>query len=243
MKNYFFIITLPFFCQIVFSQNFTIKSSTSTQQQEKNIETEITGETIMAKDLIILPEPKKQGEISVEECIARRRSIRNFRKENLSVEQISQILWSAQGITDPERKFRSAPSAGALYPMELYLLSSNGVFHYLPESHKLEKISNKDLRQELSDAAWGQNFISDAGISIIICAVYGRTTWRYGQRGIRYVDMEAGHIAQNIHLQAVALGLGSVPVGAFSDEKVKNLLNLPKDHQPIYIIPVGYPLE
>jgi SagB-type dehydrogenase family enzyme len=239
-----FIFLIPIFYKIVFPQSLAVQTSTSAISKEENIKIEITtGEITMAKDLIILPEPKKQGGISVEECIARRRSIRNFRKEDLSIEQISQILWSAQGITDQKMKFRAAPSAGALYPMELYLLCSSGVFHYLPESHKLERISNNDLRQELSDACWGQNFIADAGISIVICAVYGRTTWRYGQRGIRYVDMEAGHIAQNIHLQAVSLGLGSVPVGAFSDEKVKNLLNLPRDHQPIYIIPVGYPSQ
>ncbi|MFN3966908.1 MAG: SagB/ThcOx family dehydrogenase [Endomicrobiia bacterium] len=242
MKKCFFILMVFFCYKIVEGQNLTNQLSTSTKSVEEKIKIS-SGEVSMEKEIIILPEPKKQGNISVEECIANRRSIRDFQKQDLSIEQISQILWSAQGITDTKRKFRAAPSAGALYPMELYLMCSKGVFHYLPEVHKLERISNKDLRRELSDASWGQSFIADAGISVVLCAVYGRTTWRYGQRGIRYVDMEAGHIAQNIHLQAVALGLGSVPVGAFSDEKVKSLLSLPKDHQPIYIIPVGYPVE
>ncbi len=244
MKKSLSILIMFFYYNVVFAQDFILQQSTSTESTKLKTENEIIlGEIDMAKDLIILPEPKKHGNVSVEECIARRRSIREFQKKDLTIEEISQILWSAQGITDPKRKFRAAPSAGALYPMELYLVCSKGVFHYLPDGHKLERIKQQDLRQELSNAAWGQNFVAEAGVSIVICAIYGRTTWRYGQRGIRYVDMEAGHIAENIHLQAVSLGLGSVPVGAFSEEKVKSLLDLPRDQQPIYIIPVGYPLE
>ncbi|MDI6641726.1 MAG: SagB/ThcOx family dehydrogenase [Elusimicrobiota bacterium] len=198
----------------------------------------------MGKLLINLPKPKLTGEKSVEECIFRRRSVRKFAtgaKAILTLEQISQLLWSAQGITEPRMKFLSAPSAGALYPMELYAVLPDGFFHYLPEKHQLEKLSESDLREGLAAACWGQSFIAEASIDIIIAAVYSRVTWRYGKRGIRYTDMEAGHIAQNIHLESVALGLGSVPVGAFDDAAVKRLLNLKGEEEPIYIIPIGYP--
>jgi len=189
---------------------------------------------------IILPQPKFTGKYSLEECILRRRSVRKYINKPLSLEQISQILWSAQGITDKKKGGRTAPSAGALYPLELYVFTHDGIYHYLPETHKLIKISNNDAREQLMVASFGQYFINQAGISVVICAVYKKVTEKYGKRGIRYVDIEAGHTAQNIHLQAIALGLDSVPVGAFDDESVKKLLNLDKDEQPIYIIPVGY---
>ncbi len=192
---------------------------------------------------IPLPEPQLKGKISLEETISQRRSKRRYRPQELTLEQISQLLWSAQGITDEGGGFRSAPSAGALYPMEIYLLNKDGLFHYLPEEHKLERASQDDLRRELAAAAWGQSFIAQAPVDIVIAAVYERVTSRYGARGSRYTDIEVGHIAQNIHLQAVALGLGSVPVGAFDDRAVKELLKLPKEEQPLYIIPVGYPKQ
>lgn len=190
---------------------------------------------------ISLPQPQLQGKISVEEAISKRRSKRRYSPQSLSLEQISQLLWSAQGITDISSGFRSSPSAGARYPMEIYLLSSDGLFRYLPDGHKLEQVSEEDLRSELADAALGQSFVAEAPVDIVIAAVYERVTSRYGVRGERYTDIEAGHIAQNIHLQAVALGLGSVPVGAFDDQKVKKLLGLTDEEQPLYVIPVGYP--
>lgn len=186
-----------------------------------------------------LLQPKLKGTISLEETISKRRSVRNFQNKNLSIDQISQLLWSAQGITS-KRGFRCAPSAGAIYPMEIYFVSSDGLFHYIPYEHKIEKIKDGDLRKQLSDAAYGQDFISDAGISIIITCNYEKIMQRYSKRGIRYADMEAGHIAQNIHLQAVSSGLGSCPVGAFDDGSVTKLLQLPKNLTPIYIIPIGY---
>jgi SagB-type dehydrogenase family enzyme len=181
--------------------------------------------------------------ISVEEAIEKRRSRRKFASDrDFVLEQISQLIWSAQGVTARQAGYglRAAPSAGAFYPMELYLLSKDGVFHYLPDSHELETKGTTDLRKELAAAALYQDFVAQAAIDIIICAVYQRMTGKYGKRGIRYVDMEAGHIAQNIHLQAVAMGLSSVPVGAFDDAKIKRLLSLPDTYEPIYIIPVGY---
>jgi SagB-type dehydrogenase family enzyme len=124
--------------------------------------------------------------------------------------------------------------------MEIYLLTKKGTFHYFPEGHKLEVLSEKDLRRDLADAALGQDAVSQAPLDIVICAVYYRITQKYGQRGRRYIDIEAGHIAQNIHLQAVALDLASVPIGAFDDESVQRVLALREDCEPLYIIPVGY---
>lgn len=197
----------------------------------------------MAKEKeIILPQPKLKGKVSLEEAIFKRRSQREFQRKDLSLEQIGQLLWAAQGITAKRGgfNFRAAPSAGALYPLELYALTKDGLYHYIPEGHKLENLSDRDLRGDLADAALGQGSVASSALDIVICAVYERVTSKYGQRGVRYVHIEAGHAAQNIHLQAVALGLGSVPIGAFSDEGVQKTLGLPKDHEPLYIIPVGY---
>ena len=191
---------------------------------------------------IQLPQPATKGEVSFEEAVARRRSERSFKKKDLTLEQIGQLLWAAQGITSKQagRSLRSAPSAGALYPMEVYAVTASGVYHYVPERHALEVLTEDDLRSDLAAAALGQSAISQAGLDIVICAVYDRVGSRYGTRARRYTDIEAGHVAQNIHLQAVTLGLGSVPIGAFSDEKVSSVLNLPADQTPLYIIPVGY---
>ncbi len=199
--------------------------------------------TLMAETkLIQLPEPLNKGNISLEEAIFKRRSQRSFKPEDLSLQQISQLLWSGQGITAEKRFYslRTAPSAGALYPIEIYLLAKNGLFRYLPDGHKLESLGEQDLRGALADSSSGQAAISQAPVNIVICAVYLRVTSKYSQRGIRYAHIEVGHIAQNIHLQAVALGLGSVPIGAFNDEEVKRILSLPSNHEPLYIIPVGY---
>lgn len=191
------------------------------------------------KDVIILPSPDTKGKVPLETTILKRRSIRSFTGQDLSLEQIGQLLWAAQGITD-RRGYRAAPSAGALYPLEIYVAKEDGLFHYIPDGHKLEKLSDKDLRRPLQSAALFQSWVGQAPIDIIICAVYERVTSRYGERGARYTDIEVGHTAQNIHLQAVSLGLGSVPIGAFSDNSVSKVLSLPEDEVPLYIIPVGY---
>ncbi len=200
-------------------------------------------EAAMAKASgIQLTQPKTKGEVSLEEAIAKRRSERNYAVKDLTEEQISQLLWAAQGITakDEGRNLRAAPSAGALYPMEIYLLSKDGLFHYLVQGHKLEALSDKDLRKDLSAASLGQSSVRDAAVDIVICGVSSRITGKYGERGIIYMYIEAGHIAQNIHLQAVTLGLGSLPVGAFNDREVDKILDLPGDCHALYIIPVGY---
>ena len=178
---------------------------------------------------------------STSRALAQRRSCRRFAPRKLTPAQIGQIAWAAQGVTGPGRGYRAAPSAGALYPMELYLVGPDGVHHYAPSGHRLDPHQRGDVRGELAKAALGQDFVRQAPLTVVISAVHDRVTRKYGQRGVMYVHMEAGHIAQNVHLQSVALGLGSVPVGAFHPSQVAEVLSLPKDREPLYLIPVGYP--
>ncbi|HEC78083.1 MAG TPA: SagB/ThcOx family dehydrogenase [candidate division WOR-3 bacterium] len=189
--------------------------------------------------MIRLPEPKFTNK-SIEECIRTRRSIRDFKDKEIPLAVISNILWAAQGITDEENGFRAAPSAGATYPLEIFYATKDGFFRYIPESHGVTKEQDGDLRKAIAHAALEQNFIAEAGMVIVIAAIFGRTTGRYGERGIRYVYNEVGHCAQNIHLEAVAAGLGSVPIGAFDDLELKGILAFVEE-DPLYIIPVGYP--
>jgi len=191
------------------------------------------------EEIIYLPEPETVGEMSLEETIKKRRSVRSFDDKELNLEQISQILWAAQGITD-EKGHRSAPSAGALYPLEVYVVKKDGVFHYKPEGHKMEIILKGDIRKKLKEICLGQQWVEDAPVDIIITGIYERTTIKYGDRGIRYVYLEAGTACQNILLQAVSLGLGAVPVGAFRDNQIQEILNLSKDETPLFVIPIGY---
>ncbi|MDI6889092.1 MAG: SagB/ThcOx family dehydrogenase [Methanocellales archaeon] len=192
----------------------------------------------------MLPAPKLTGEMSLEEAIKKRRSRRSFRDVSLRMDQLSQILWAAQGIT--ERFKRAAPSAGATYPLDLYIVAGKiegletGVYHYDPSDHSISLHAEGDLRTDLARACVAQGFIADAPVSMVITAEYERTMQRYEERGIRYVHIEAGHVGQNIYLQAEALGLGTVAIGAFYDDEVAKLLHLPEEHQPLYVMPVGY---
>jgi SagB-type dehydrogenase family enzyme len=198
-------------------------------------------------ETITLPKPnqaclersRKGGSMSLEKAIVVRRSRRNFLPQSLTLEQISQLCWAAQGQKAGGR-LRTTPSAGATYPLELFVVTGDGLFHYLPAEHTLEKLTGRDLRAELSTAAWGQEFIEAAPLTLVFAAEFSRTTNHYGKRGIRYVYMEAGHAAQNVHLQAEALGLGSVAVGAFDDTSISKVLSLPKNLEPIYMVTVGY---
>jgi len=194
----------------------------------------------VASTEVRLPRPKVTGPISVEEALTRRRSVREFSPKDLTIEQVGQLAWAAQGITDIERGARTAPSAGALYPLEVYLVKRDGVFHYVPQGHKLLQLSGEDLRVSLSQAALGQSPVRAAPLNIVIAAVYQRTKVKYGPRAERYVHIEVGHVGQNLHLQAVALGLASVSIGAFEDAAVAKVLDLPSEQSPLYIIPVGY---
>jgi SagB-type dehydrogenase family enzyme len=187
-----------------------------------------------------LPPPKLSSAVSLEESIKNRRSERNYKNNELPPEQLSQLLWAMQGLTDPEWGLRAAPSAGAIFPLEIYVVRSSGIYHYLPQQHAIEQVSSEDRRVALSQAALGQSFVAEAPVTFVIAANFQKVRQKYGGRTERYVYMEAGHVAENLHLQAVALGLGSVPVGAFWDDIAKKVLELPDALFPIYLIPAGY---
>lgn len=186
-----------------------------------------------------LPNPRLIGSKSLEECIFERESVRKYQDRIIEIEKISQILWSAQGEKGLKR---TVPSAGATYPLEIYvILKDKGYFHYDFQKHVLKLITEENISKALARESWDQKFIEEAYLNVLICADYSRTTKRYGERGIRYVYMEVGHCAQNIHLESIALGLVSVPIGAFQDEGVKKVMKLPGNIDPLYIIPIGYP--
>jgi SagB-type dehydrogenase family enzyme len=193
-----------------------------------------------------LPSPKTRGVVSLEDSLAKRRSVREYGDDSLSLEDVSQLLWAAQGIT-AHWGARTAPSAGALYPLEVVVVVGNvrdlppGVYRLDPKEHELIGITMGDLRSQLAGAALGQAAVRTAAIDVVFTAVYQRTTRKYGDRGIQYVHMEVGHAAQNVCLQATALGLGTVPIGAFDDGQVSRLLNLVEGERPLYLIPVGKP--
>jgi len=195
---------------------------------------------------IKLPEPRHSSDVSLEEALLKRRSIRDYTGKPLTLQEVSQLLWAAQGITDP-RGFRTAPSAGALYPLEVYVVVGDvenlakGVYRYNPHEHELVKALDGDKRADLAKAAVGQSCVEEAAIDIVITGVYERTTKKYGERGIRYVHIEVGHAAQNVCLQATAISLGAVTVGAFYDDQVGEILNIMKGEQPLYIIAIGRP--
>lgn len=200
----------------------------------------------MERTVVKLPSAELKGKVSLEETIDKRRSVRRYRREPLDLSQLSQLLWSAQGITGG-RRLRAVPSAGATYPLEVFVLVGQecvngleaGVYRYLVDSHSLKLHRQGDFRPDLAAAALNQEFILQAPAALVICAVYDRTCRRYGSRGERYVHMEVGHAGQNVHLQAVALGLASVEVGAFQDEDVRKVLGVEEQVKPLYVMPVG----
>lgn len=194
--------------------------------------------------MIKLPPPKVDSSHALEQALAGRRSVRDFSGAPLTREQLGQLLWSAQGITSPEG-FRTTPSAGALYPLELFAVVGAvedlepGVYRYHPVGHALEKTADGDRRALLTRAARGQSWVREAALVVVFAAVYERTTHKYGERGIRYVHMEVGHASQNLFLQAQALRLGSVVVGAFDDGEVAAALELAEGIRPLSLMPVG----
>ena len=189
--------------------------------------------------IIELTEPITKGTMPLEQAITTRRSRREFSSKALTWEQIGQLVSAAQG-QDAHSRYRTVPSAGATYPLELFVVTERGLFRYLPGKHAVARLTDQDLRARLVAAAWGQEFIAAAAVTLVFAAEFARTTGRYGERGIRYVYMEAGHAAQNVHLQAESLGLGSVAVGAFDDASVSKVLELPSRLEPLYMVPVGY---
>lgn len=208
------------------------------------VQTVIAGQTMVNPSSIKLPEPITGNGASLEQALSLRRSVRIFTPEPLTLSEVAQLLWSAQGITGHDG-LRNAPSAGALYPLEIYLVSGNvtdlqaGVWHYLPDNHRLEHLGDTDIRTPLAHAALDQAWIREAAAVVVFAAVFERTSRKYGKRGMRYVHIEAGHAAENLFLQAVALDLNTVVVGAFRDDAVRNTLGLPEDQVPLILMPVG----
>jgi len=204
----------------------------------------IAGQIMGNPPSIKLPEPHTDAGTSVEQALRLRRSVRTFAEKPLQLSEVAQLLWSAQGITSRDG-LRTAPSAGALYPLEIYLVAGSvndlpvGVWHYLPDNHRLEHLNDTDIRNPLTHAALDQAWIREAAAVVVFAAVYERTTRKYGKRGIRYVHIEAGHAAENLFLQAVSLDLNTVIVGAFRDDAIRNALKLPQDHVPLILMPVG----
>lgn len=193
---------------------------------------------------VTLPKLRYESTTSVEQALLKRRSIREFRDVPLALDDLGQLLWAAQGITD-RVGLRTAPSAGALYPLEVYAVAGNvqglptGLYRYIPRGHALRRIGDGDKRPALGPAAYDQPSIAEAPAVLAFCAVYERVTGKYGERGLRYVHMEAGHAAQNVYLQALSLHLGTVVLGAFDDARVAETLALGQRERPLYLMPIG----
>lgn len=188
---------------------------------------------------IDLPAPSTTGQMPLEQALSLRRSVREYQAGELSMNEIAQLFWSAQGVTTSWGG-RTAPSAGALYPLETYVAARDGVYHYVPVGHRAELLSRDDARRALAEAGGNPPALQEAPAIFVITAVHARTAAKYGGRSERYVAIEVGHAAQNLLLQAVSLGLGAVPIGAFSEESVSQALGLSADEEPIYLIPVGH---
>ncbi|MFW5741339.1 MAG: SagB/ThcOx family dehydrogenase [Myxococcota bacterium] len=193
-----------------------------------------------SEDLRALPRIGSPQDVALETALFERRSIRRYTDEALSDAQLSRLLWAAQGVTSATGN-RTAPSAGALYPLEVHVLAPDGVFRYEPRSHALEQLSGEDRRDEMAEAAVGQSWVADGAAVVVIGAVVARTASKYGDRAERYAHLEAGAAAQNLLLEVVALELGATFVGAFHDDQVVDVAQLPQGTVPLAVIPVGVP--
>jgi SagB-type dehydrogenase family enzyme len=198
-----------------------------------------------------LPSPSRQGVISVEEALNSRRTHRSFQGRALSLTQFAQMLWAAYGVTAVSggRQLKTAPSAGGMYPIDIYAVVGDGgvesvapgVYHYLPESHAVRSVSSGDVRKEVANACLRQLWMAEAPLFLVITGEYARSNAKYGPRGVVYTHIEAGHVGQNVFLQAEALGLKAAIVGAFQKEDVVKALRIPAAHEPLLIMPVGFP--
>lgn len=206
-----------------------------------------SAEAGQAAEVVKLPPPAHQGKLSVEEALKKRRTVRSFAARGLSLAQISQLLWGTDGVSDP-RGYRTAPSAGATFPLEIYLVVGErgvtelapGLYRYRPESHTLELSQRGDFRAPVARAALHQTWMAEAPVMVLLAAEFRRCTARYGERGVMYTHMEVGSASQNLFLQAEALGLACGIVGAFQDRALSQLLKLPPEHAPLLLMPVGY---
>lgn len=193
----------------------------------------------MATERIALPPADRSGGMPLAEALARRRSVRAFSTRALTPAELSQLLWAAQGVSEPRDGLRTAPSAGALYPLLVYAATAQGLHRYAASAHALELLAAGDLRAEFAAAALGQHEVAQAACVLVVTAIPSRTTRKYGERGVRYVHLEVGHAAQNVLLAAAALGLAAYPVGAFDDDRVARLLRAGRGELPLYLLPVG----
>ncbi|MBU1225803.1 MAG: SagB/ThcOx family dehydrogenase [Actinobacteria bacterium] len=195
----------------------------------------------MSESKIRLPAPNTDSGVAIEKVMQERRSHRTFAMTPLEPAELGQLLWAAQGVTETSGK-RTAPSAGALGPLEVFVVTAEGVTHYLPDEHGLETRATGDRRNALSSAAADQEMVAKAPAVLVITGILSRTAWKYGgDRAWRYVNLEAGHASQNVLLMATAMGLAGVPVGAFDDNAVMDVLGLPADHRPLLLLPLGRP--
>jgi SagB-type dehydrogenase family enzyme len=235
-RRKFFVVLGKTFVSICFWFSWPLKSTGAKSYKQQ------------MRDVMKLPVANIRGTIAVEQAIAQRRTVRSFIQKKLSLEHLAQLLWAAQGITEKGKFFRSTPSAGALYPMDVYVVVGQGsvteieagVYHYEPREHWLSRVAKQDLREDVAKAALSQMWMATAPVNLVITAEYKRVSIKYGKRGERYAMIEAGHIGQNIFLQAEVLGLNAGIVGAFHDANINKLLNLPRAHEPLLIMPVGY---
>ena len=201
----------------------------------------IPSAVVVQQEIISLPEPRLSSDVSIEEAMYNRRSIRDFTDEHLSLEELSQLIFASQGITDGSH--RTVPSAGALYPIEIYVLVDNvqnispGFYHYVPDTHSLQYVSSSSIKAEMPAIAYHQSWMEDSAADIVIAADYSRTEKKYGRMAEKYVHMEVGHAAQNVYLQAYALGLGTTIVAGFENAKMKKLMGI--EYMPLAIMPVG----
>ncbi len=187
-----------------------------------------------------LPAPEVTGTVALESALAQRHSVRAFSPDPLTREEIAQLMWAAQGVTHGPG-YRTAPSGGALYPLELYAVTRTSTLHYLPDGHQVQEWRTVQGWQRLVDLTPSAEAVSSAPTVFVVAAAVRRTAAKYGGQSRRYVDLEAGHCAQNLLLQAVSLGLGAVTIGAFNSDRLARFLALPSWQEPIYLIPVGRP--
>jgi SagB-type dehydrogenase family enzyme len=190
--------------------------------------------------LVNLEAPRIRGEMSLEQALATRRSVRHFRAASIPMADLGQLAWAAQGVTDQADGLRTAPSAGALYPLELYFVTGDGTLRYVAEHHAFERVSARDLREELAGAVFSRGAVLSAPCDVVIASTTQRTAAKYGDRASRYVALEAGHAAQNLLLEATARGLAGVPIGAFDDRVVSKVLHLAPGEEALYIVALGY---
>jgi SagB-type dehydrogenase family enzyme len=194
-----------------------------------------------ARSIQQLSAPRTESAMSLEATLAARRTVRELRPHPLTSDDISQLLWAAQGVTHDEAR-RTAPSASGLNALETYVITAEGISRYLPAEHALQPLHDGDVRRRLQEATGDQPFIGTAPLIVAFTIVPGRLSPRHGEeRGVRYSDLEAGHAGQNLLLQAVALGLAGVPVGSFDDRAVCQLLELPEGERPRYLFALGRP--